>query len=345
VSGYDDSYWTEKGVRALVEDFMAVTPADQVLITADTCSDAALVSSVLDCVRRVGAKGMVATLAQVPYQGALADPYLPGLLEGAVRQCTVWLDFTFPYLAGCHIHDEAMKAGNCRYLLGGDMSAQGAARLFGRVDLDDYFAASAVFDQLISQSVNKRVRITDPYGTDVSFDLAEPGLAKLRRAAKPGVYVAPGTCAFFPKLESVRGRIVLKAVFHEHYTSLEDSLAIEVDGRIQSVAGAPKDRITLDRALRRAGGGRYGYVIHFTYGLSPAARLTGGSFIEDAREMGNNAVGMGMPWWEPGGGENHPDGVLRRQSIWIENEQIVDDGVIVGPPALREAAARLLPLV
>jgi len=344
MSGCEDSYWVEKGVRALVEDFMAVTPADQVLITADTGTDAGLVRAVLDCVRRAGAQGMAVMLGQVPYQGALADPYLPGLLAGAARQCTVWLDFTFPYLAGCRIHDEAMKAGGCRYLLGGDMSPQGVARLFGRVDLDDYFAASAAFDQMIARSVKKRVRIADPYGTDVSFILAEPGLAKPRRADKPGVYVAPGTCAFFPELESVRGRIVLKAVFHEYYTKLEDDLAIEVDGRIQGVAGAPKDRVTLDRALRRAGGGQYGYVIHFTYGLSPAARLTGGSFIEDARELGNNAVGMGMPWWEPGGGENHPDGVLRRQSIWVEDEQIVDDGIIVGPPALRQAADRLRPL-
>ena len=345
MSGYDDSYWIEKGVRALVEDFMAVESADHVLITADTCSDSTLVSAVLDCVRRVGARGMVATVAQVPYQGALADPYLPGLLEGAVRECTVWLDFTFPYLAGCRIHDEAMKAGNCRYLLGGDMSAQGVARMFGRVDLDNYFAASAAFDQLIAQSVRKRVRITDPYGTDVSFDLAEPGLSKPRRATGAGVYVVPGTCAFFPELESVRGRIVLKAVFHEYYTKLEDSLTVEVDGRIQSVTGPTKDRVTLERALRRAGAGQYGYIIHFTYGLNPAARLAGASFIEDARELGNNAVGMGMPWWVPGGGENHPDGVLRRQSIWIENEQIVEDGLVIGPKALREAADRLLPLV
>jgi len=345
VSGYEDCYWIEKGVRALVEDFMAVEAADHVLITADTCSDSTLVSATLDCVRRIGASGMVATVAQVPYQGALADPYLPRLLEGAVQECTVWLDFTFPYLAGCQIHDEAMKAGTCRYLLGGDITAEGVGRMFGRVDLDDYFAASAAFDQLISQSVKKRVRITDPYGTEVSFILAEPGLSKPRRASEPGMYVVPGTCAFFPELETVQGRIVLKAVFHEHYTKLEDSLTIEVDGRVQSVAGPAKDRVTLERALRRAGGGQYGYIIHLTYGLNPAARMTGSSFIEDARELGNNAVGMGMPWWIPGGGENHPDGVLTRQSIWIENEQIVEDGVIVGPPALREAAGRLLPLI
>lgn len=345
MSGYEDDYWIQKGVSALVEDFMAVTATDQVLITADTNSNAALVRATLDCVRSTGAKGMVVTLPQVPYQGALADPFLPHMLKGVVQECTVWLDLTFPYLAGCHIHDEAMKAGNCRYLLGGDMTAQGVARLFGRVNLDDYFAASTAFDQLISQSVKKHVRITDPYGTDVSFTLAKPGLLKPRRAIKPGVYVVPGTCAFFPELESVRGQIVLKSVFHEYYTQLEDDLLIEVDGRIQSVAGAPKDRLTLHRALQRAGGGQYGYIIHFTYGLNPAARLTGESFIEDAREIGNNAVGMGMPWWEPGGGENHPDGVLRRQSIWIEDEQIVDDGCIVAPSTLRQAAERLQLLI
>ena len=50
--------------------------------------------------------------------------------------------------------------------------------------------------------------------------------------------------------------------------------------------------------------------------------------------IGNNAVGLGIPWWEPGGGENHPDAVVSMQSMWIDGEQIVHDGRIVGPARL-----------
>jgi hypothetical protein len=100
----------------------------------------------------------------------------------------------------------------------------------------------------------------------------------------------------------------------------------------------------MDRALKRAGGGEYGYIIHFTHGIHPAARATGKSFIEDMRVTGNDAVGMGLPWWIPGGGENHPDAILFQQSIWIDGNKIVEDGAIVGPPPLAKLADELRPL-
>ena len=104
--------------------------------------------------------------------------------------------------------------------------------------------------------------------------------------------------------------------------------------------------IVRERALRRAGGGEhYGHVIHFTHGVHPTARVTGESFIEDMRATGNNAVGLGIPFWLPGGGENHPDAILAGQSLWVDGQAIVSDGVIVGPPELARLAERLVPTV
>ena len=69
----------------------------------------------------------------------------------------------------------------------------------------------------------------------------------------------------------------------------------------------------------------------------------GKSFIEDQRVVGCNAVGLGLPQWIDGGGENHPDCVMREQSFWIGDEQIIDRGRIVAPLDLAEAAAELRP--
>jgi hypothetical protein len=104
-----------------------------------------------------------------------------------------------------------------------------------------------------------------------------------------------------------------------------------VDGRIREVSGGGTELKVMDRALRRAGGGQYGSIIHFSHGFHPAARFHGGSFIESIRAAGNNAVGLGIPWWEPGGGENHPDAVVTMQSLWIDGEPIVRDGALVLP--------------
>ena len=47
---------------------------------------------------------------------------------------------------------------------------------------------------------------------------------------------------------------------------------------------------------------------------------------------------LGIPFWLPGGGENHPDTIMSLQSIWIGNEKIVENGQIVGPPELARLA-------
>jgi hypothetical protein len=140
-----------------------------------------------------------------------------------------------------------------------------------------------------------------------------------------------------PELESVRGRIVVETVFHEFYTHLNEPIAIEVDGRIRTVSGGGPELATLERALLRAGGGQFGYIIHFTHGMHPDARFTGKCFVEDMRVIGCNAVGMGLPWWVPGGGENHPDAVLSMQSVWLDNRLIIDKGKAVGDGAAKAA--------
>ena len=79
----------------------------------------------------------------------------------------------------------------------------------------------------------------------------------------------------FPDVDSVQGRIQVGSVFHEYYTALATPLTLEVDGKIKALEGGGNERLVADRALRRAAGGAYGYVIHFTHGIHPAARVTG----------------------------------------------------------------------
>jgi len=330
--------------EVVVRDYMAVRADENVLITADTASDPAAAQALLAAAERAGARPALMTIAQLPFQGGLADPYITPTLAGAVLGSDVWIDLTFPYLAGSHLYDEALKTKRIRYLLGGDMGADGMTRLFGRVDLDRYYAVHKAFDEMINAAIDKTVRITNALGTDVTFRLGKRGFEKPRRGDMPGGYLVPGSCTMFPDVESVKGEIVVGSVFHEYYAALGQPMTLEVDGKIRAVRGGGNERKVADRALRRAAGGEYGYVIHFTHGIHPAARVTGRSFIEDMRSVGNDAIGMGIPWWLPGGGENHPDAVLFMQSIELDGRKIVEDGAIVGPPALAKLADALAPL-
>lgn len=282
---------------------------------------------------------MVVTIERLPFQGGLADPYLPPELTVLGLASQVWIDLTFPYIAGAKVYADVMAAKKIRYYLGGDIGSGGLRRLYAAVDLDVQHRLNAAIDEITKAAAGKTVHITCPRGSDFTFTLEKPAYAKPRRASNPGHYLTPCSSTMFPVLESVRGTLVFTAVFHEYFTALPEPLRITVDSVVRTIDGPASQRAALDRALRRAGNGKYGHLIHFTYAVSPTARATGRSFIEDSRVLGSNAVGMGLPWWIPGGGENHPDGVLSDQSIRIGDLQLVERGAVVAPQLLDLAAA------
>ena len=334
-----------RAALVLARDMMCVGEGEHVLITSDTNTDRRGVDALVNAAYSLGTKVASMTLAPpLPFQGGLANPYLPDPLVAAVQNCDVWLDLCMPYLAGSAVYDAVIKNGRTRYFLGADIGAEGMLRIFGKADLDQVFAVSDLFNAVLSESTGKQCRVTTTAGTDVAFQLADTEGLAIERATKPGGYFVPATVVVIPELESVKGTIVCETTFHEYYTPLEQPYRFEVDGKIQSVTGGGTELKVMDRALKRAGNGEYGYIVHFSCGYHPAARYTGKSFIEDQRVIGCDAVGFGLPPWVEGGGENHPDCVMREQSFWIEDEQIIDCGRIVSPPDLAKAVQDLQPV-
>ena len=84
----------------LAADMMCIKAGESVLISADTSTDMPAVEAVQNACCSIGAKVATIVLApRLPYQGALADTYLPDHFKAAVRECDVWIDLCFPYLA------------------------------------------------------------------------------------------------------------------------------------------------------------------------------------------------------------------------------------------------------
>lgn len=315
--------------QAFLVDYLNYKGSEQLVITGDTAGDQEVIRALQAAAVAAGGRPLVMLLTQLPYQGKLADPYLPLALGAAVKASDVWVDVTFPYIAGSDLHAQCMAENRVRYMLASDLTADALHRLFGRHALDTYFPLQSALDSKLAAAVGSEVRITTPLGTDVRFKLGKPHSTRPRRAEKPGMYTIPGSCSLNPEIESVQGRIVVETVFHEYYTPLKEPIVLDVEGRIRGLSGGGAERDVLDRALLRAGGGQYGYIIHFTQGIHPGARFTGQCFVDDMRVPGCDAVGMGLPWWVPGGGENHPDAVMGQQSVWLNGKLIVERGRVV----------------
>ena len=329
----------------LMRDMMCVVEGEHLLITADINTERRAAEALASAAYSLGARVATMTLAPpLPFQGGLANPFMPDPVVAAAQACDAWVDLCMPYIAGAEVYDTAMKNKRTRYFLAADLGADGMIRIFSKADLDQVFVVSDLFNALLAESAGKTCRFTTPLGTDVSFTLAAPEGLAIERATKPGGYFVPGTVMVIPELETVKGTVITESTFHEYYTALEEPYRFEIDGKIQSVTGGGTELRAIRRSLKRAGNGEYGNIVHFTCGYHPAARFTGKSFIEDQRVIGCNAVGLGLPQWVEGGGENHPDCVMRDQSFWIDDTQIIDAGNIVSPPDLAAAAAALQPV-
>ena len=331
-----------KASLVLARDVMQIKAGEDVVITCDSRTDQKAIAAVVNASASLDARVVTLQLnPPLPFQGGLADPYISEPVAHATNHCDAWIDLCMPYMAGAGVYHTAMKNNRTRYFLAADIGSEGITRVFGRSDIEKVFAVSDLFSTILAESAGKRCRFSTPLGTDVEFVLADPEGLTIEKASKPGGFFVPGTVMVIPELETVKGTIVCESTFHEYYTKLDTPYRFVVDGKIKEVTGGGTELPAIKRSLKRAGNGEYGNIVHFTCGYHPAARMTGTSFIEDQRAVGCNAVGLGLPQWVEGGGENHPDCVMSEQSFWIGEEQIIDSGSIVGPPSLAQVASEL----
>ncbi len=329
--------------RTLLHKQFCLSQGQTVVVTVDDQTDPSLIEIFKTTTKEKDAHWVIIQLERLPFQGALADPYVPTLVDEAVASSDIWLDMTFPYLAGSRSFDAAMKGGRTRYVLLGDLQQRHFARLYDGTDYEKLFDLQEQADRYFAESVGKMCRVTAANGTDFHFVIGKSATRKLRYATEPGAQTVPGSAIFYPKLDSVEGIIILDAVFDEFYSHVSEKITIHIEqGKVRSSYSASSHRdLSIKRSLRRASADGMGNVIHLTVGLNPGAQLTGETFIEDIRTLGANAIGLGTPWWLPGGGENHPDGVVLNQNLFVDGVQIVESGRVMESCPFYDAYAEI----
>lgn len=236
---YNNSFRPELiGAAQAFLDYLDLKPEESLLITTDTRVDSNLVHALTGAAMAAGGRPSVFVIPQLPYQGKLADPYLPAPLASAAAACDVWVDLTYPYIAGSDLHAKVMDKGKVRYMLGSDLDGAGLERLCGNGVLKSALAAVADFNARTAKHAGGQVRITTPLGTDVTYTMVDTPARTVLRATEPGMYTVPGTCSINPVVESVVGRVVIETVFHEFYTPLTRPLILNIDGRVGRGLGA-----------------------------------------------------------------------------------------------------------
>jgi leucyl aminopeptidase (aminopeptidase T) len=323
----------------LVGELLKLKPGETLVITADTESDMRAVEATARAAFSHGGKPMVIRIASPLGVGRAADPMLPlESLVGALKGADAWVEFNNQWLLYSTAHERAMRENpRLRHLCLVGMNVDMMIRCIGRID---YEALSRFLTRVAQLTEGSReMRVTTPAGCDVSFE-NPPGLrvrCRLGYAETPGSHMMAGQIGWAPIYGSIDGRIVFDGSLVPPLGLLREPVTLVVErGEIIEVRGGKEAR-EFEAWLESFDDPNMFKIAHICYGFNPGARLTG-NIVEDERVWGCTEWGIGSYAGRPAA--SHSDGICLDSSVWLDGEQILDEGRCIHPE-LAELARRL----
>jgi len=322
----------------VVRDLCAVKRGETLLITIDSAGYWPLAEETAKAGEALGAKVMVAWHTTPSGYGRAGDPYLPDCLHAAIPNTDVWVEYNYQWLLYGKAWEEAVGVPKrVRYLFLGGLSIDQIIRTVGKVDL----ALQEEFQNTLVEMTAKakRMKITTPAGTDVTFEnvpgrpVTNEGWAKV-----PGAHFLLGQIGWAPKEESINGQIVFDGSFsgggEADLGILRHPITFHVkDGKWFDITG-DEEADFLKGWFARLNDPRMHNVAHVCYGFNPGARLSG-LCTEDERVWGSTEWGFGYqgPFFQGNAGPaaTHVDGISLNSSVWLDDEQIMDCGKLLHP--------------
>ncbi len=335
-----------KAADVLVRELFKLKEGEEFVITADTESDPRVVDATARAAFAVGAKPIVVWLASPLGVGKAADPMLPQRsLTALLKEADAWVEFNNEWLLYSTPWDIAMKENKkLRYLCLVGMNADMMVRCIGRVNYPVLREFQTKVVELTKKA--KRMRITTPAGTDVTFenDPEHPILLEVGYADTPGPHMMAGQIGWTPKLGTVNGVIVFDGSLVPPIGKLEHPVKLHVENdRIVKIEGEKEAR-EFEAWLKSFEDPNMFLMAHVCYGFHPGAKLTG-DILEDERVWGCTEWGIGNvgPMLLPPDGrpaKSHTDGICLNSSVWLDDVQLLDEGKVVHPE-LVELAKKL----
>jgi len=328
-------YELGKAADIVVRDLFALKPGETFVITADTECDMRVINATARAAFAAGAKPMVILHAAPLGVGKAADPMLPvESLAGALKGADAWVEFNNQWLLYSTPYDIAFRENKkLRHLNLVGMNPEMMVRCIGRID----FAALERFQETFSQMLSgtRHVRITTPSGEDMQFDhaLGLPIRCRMGYAHKPSSEMLAGQISSTPDFDSIRGTVVFDGSLVPPCGKLEEPILLTIDaGTIVKVEGGAQAR-EFETWMNSFNHPQMKRLAHLSYGFNPGAKLTG-DIVEDERVWGSTEWGIGsvpatiVP---PDGfpAPSHCDGICLNSSVWLDGEQIMDQGRLV----------------
>lgn len=323
-----------KAADIIARDLLCLKPGEDCVIVADSESDRRVIEATARATHALGADTTIVWYAAPPDVGEKAK--IPRSATAAMANTDVVVEFCKKYLLYSESWKQFMAAG-VRYLCLPGMDVGMAVRTIANVD----FPLAVQLGDKLAELTQKahEMRITTPAGMDLiqKLDpvnrLAEHDSGK---AETPGAFFLGGQISWVPVEDKTHGTIVFDGSLWPPVElgilSSPIELTIE-EGRITAIKGGREAKI-FEKWMASWEDPHMYNISHGCYGANPGAKLTG-NILEDERVFGCVEFGLGYQPSDWGGrgspAKAHTDGICLNASVWLDGEQIEDEGTYVHP--------------
>ncbi|MDO6516017.1 hypothetical protein [Zobellia uliginosa] len=335
--------------KVIMQDMFKVKAGESVAITADSGNDPELMNAFAAAVYAVGGKPLLMWTPKAKQDGQAGIKDWPvEALTAALSNVDVWLECNSTILLYSDIWENAFKNNKkLRYLIIADSSVQSLLRTFTGYKVPDL---SKMLNKVRDMVLDcKTIRITSDNGTDVSYDINLDYSFDIDDGdfSMPKFGTAPGYVNIVPKVGSMNGTIVFDLLMNANVYGTDNRVEfIMKDGVISDVRGTAKEAENFKEYLASFNDPNMYKISHNMFGLNPSIRKMRGEIVEDERVWGGVDFGFGhtSPMDMPPLGQvakSHFDGIVNKVSIFLDDIQIVKDGVYIHPE-LKPLAVKLI---
>jgi leucyl aminopeptidase (aminopeptidase T) len=311
--------------RRVVEDYLAVAPAERFLIVTDTRTGPRLAPALAAQALAVGADPVIAVMA--PRSRSGEEP--PSPIAAAMCEADVVLAASS---RSCY-HTEAKGAAQSAGTRGAfNAPSDESAWMVGAMTADFVQIREVAMRLADALRGCSQVRVTSPAGTDVTMSIEgrEPmgwltGIC--HRAGEVSAF--PGGEVSLPPVEGTAdGRIVIERVMTDIGLVHEPIVWTVRDGLVTDIAGGPEaDRLRehVDGVENATNIGELGI------GLNPLARITH-DITESKKRLGTAHLAMGDSAGGYGGtvvSDVHLDGIVMMPTIEVDGRVVATQGGVL----------------
>ena len=336
------SYELAKGAYTLAKDVLLVQKGENVVITADSCTDRRVVEATAEAVFAIGGRPTVVYYPTAP--NACMEPYRP--IAAAVAESDVWVEFTYSYVMHSPCFQKALANG-CRYINLSGMDAMMMVHCISQIDYDLVIELGECLLRVV-QSADE-VIVRSPAGTDlIGYNRGRKVRLSGRKATEKGYPVMlAGQVSWCPIESTIEGKLTFDgALFppmslgklnNPVHLTLEKGVVTKIEGESDAkVFERWIDALGEPESMRR--------LAHYSLGFNPGVTSVTGRIVEDERvfgciEFGIGSQGMsimGEKWDAPG----HTDGIVLNPTIILDGKPLEEEGVYVHPE-VREICKKL----